>query len=648
CECNQLERSDPNTPSESHGMAFWALPRGSLLELEKNLEIIRKIRKELNIVDVAHRLLKEPKQIKPKKVKWNITYQSFYTENDTDPSLKISEKYQVFHCYSTSHHGDVFSLVKDYFKYKEGKEMSIEDVIDYILKEFSSEINLDDMNVTKKKVTSTVYSDSEREYIAVINEIVKYSSYILDYDVDGKSGQDFLNNRKISKETSMTFSLGFVSNSSKLLTYLKSKKLKNLDYVLEKHHIFFNDEFVLKNRLLIPIKDKYGENISLIGRKIDDIGEDVKYKFLMSSDSEGSLRPNDFLFNFDGAINDIKALDNVYIVEGSFDVFRLREIGVRNVVALLTNNITDKQIKALKELSVSNITFFLDGDEGGRNGYKNIFEKIAKMKDNNQYQKSFEYSFRRIYFFDDDDYYLKKKDPDSLFIDKDISSFEKYKEKFKDYRTDLIRQNLEEYEKNQISISNLFDSVGEFILYYSPNYIKEIEVLINNDAEQKSDDMRIFKAMFVEDEDVDSLYLMDKFSLEQFYAKEVIHELKGFRSNYLEYSVLMGEVYSIFNRNLSQEYDINNYQQLNGRRIYSKNILTVEAYEKETHNKMYSVELDYINGSMGVYQRMCSEKKGKALRDDNNFLEIKYFKDISKSNKKDEAISYIKEIVGEE
>ncbi|MDH6416405.1 hypothetical protein M2098_001071, partial [Breznakia sp. PFB1-19] len=32
CECNQLERSDPNTPSESHGMAFWALPRGSLLQ----------------------------------------------------------------------------------------------------------------------------------------------------------------------------------------------------------------------------------------------------------------------------------------------------------------------------------------------------------------------------------------------------------------------------------------------------------------------------------------------------------------------------------------------------------------------------------------------------------------------------------------
>ena len=81
-------------------------------KFEDIVTLEREICEKLKIQDIAEKLLGKPASKKSKNVKWNITYKTFYKLEKT-PSFKISERYQIFHCFSTGHTGNVVTLYKD-------------------------------------------------------------------------------------------------------------------------------------------------------------------------------------------------------------------------------------------------------------------------------------------------------------------------------------------------------------------------------------------------------------------------------------------------------------------------------------------------------------------------------------------------------
>ena len=72
----------------------------------------------------------------------------------------------------------------------------------------------------------------------------------------------------------------------------------------------------------------------------------------------------------------------VYIVEGYMDMLKLKQFGVKDVVAVLGWKISDMQIQKLKDAGITNVISALDNDECGKKGteYLKKFFNVTRFR----------------------------------------------------------------------------------------------------------------------------------------------------------------------------------------------------------------------------------------------------------------------------
>ena len=70
---------------------------------------------------------------------------------------------------------------------------------------------------------------------------------------------------------------------------------------------------------------------------------------------------------------------SIVIVEGPGDVWRLKEAGIDNAVALFGCSLSDQQQILLESSKVMNIYLLLDEDKAGKNGIQMIKESLDRM-----------------------------------------------------------------------------------------------------------------------------------------------------------------------------------------------------------------------------------------------------------------------------
>lgn len=113
------------------------------------------------------------------------------------------------------------------------------------------------------------------------------------------------------------------------------------------------------NRLLIPIHDLQGRVVGFGGRLLGD-GEP---KYLNSSDNK-VFHKGKLLYNLHHAKQSIRRKENAVVVEGYFDVLKLGQVGVENVVASLGTAFTRDQASLLKRYT-KEVTILYDSDRAG-------------------------------------------------------------------------------------------------------------------------------------------------------------------------------------------------------------------------------------------------------------------------------------------
>ena len=124
----------------------------------------------------------------------------------------------------------------------------------------------------------------------------------------------------------------------------------------------FSDDFKLKDRIIIPIKED-GKVVSYVARSWD--GTEPK-------EISGPNR-SQYLYGLD----DISPDQRVVLVEGIFDCEHLRKHGY-NAVAVMGSHLSDIQIGKLLAKKPSSIVIMFDGDEAGMNGTKIAYAKLIK------------------------------------------------------------------------------------------------------------------------------------------------------------------------------------------------------------------------------------------------------------------------------
>lgn len=113
-----------------------------------------------------------------------------------------------------------------------------------------------------------------------------------------------------------------------------------------------------RNRIVIPIRDRYRRTIGFTAR--DMSGEKQVAKYLNSTESD-IYHKSDSIFGIDTAIRQAAREDKFYLVEGAPDTMQLQRIRVNNAVAPLGGDWTPAQMDQLKKYATK-VCFLPDAD----------------------------------------------------------------------------------------------------------------------------------------------------------------------------------------------------------------------------------------------------------------------------------------------
>ena len=199
----------------------------------------------------------------------------------------------------------------------------------------------------------------------ILSMAVTFFQHQLRNTSSGKAALEYLHKRKLTDETIDAFALGYAPDSwDALMNYMFSRQfsqedLVNTGLVTEREDGGVYDRF--RHRLVIPIRDHQGRMAGFGGRVLrpDDV---PKY---LNSPKTAVFDKGRLLYGLDMARREIRAQDQVVIVEGYLDVIGPYQAGFKNCVSPMGTALTEDQFRLIKRYS-RKIILALDPDAAGQ------------------------------------------------------------------------------------------------------------------------------------------------------------------------------------------------------------------------------------------------------------------------------------------
>lgn len=603
--------------------------------------IIDQIDKKLSIEKVARNLLGDP-STENRNAKWNMTYKSIYKEENT-PSFKISTRLNVFYCFATKNTGNVVKLYHDYKTLKENP-ISYEETCKQLIEEYKLDIKVESL---PQKTRNKKFNDMEKNIIKFFQKIVELSHYNLKSHHYLKAEKYLENERKLLEDTVDLFNLGyFDTNHNKLLDNI-IKDIRGLNKTDLIRYGILNEagNFSLVNRIIIPKYDINGEVVSLCGRSLNQKGS-LKY-LRLENNSEyreecPELDSSKYLYNFERARKYILSQSEVIIVEGYFDAIRLWEKGIYNVVALETTSMTKNQEKQLESLGPIKITCFLDADDSGRDMQLKLLENLSNKKNKKQFY------YLKTFFVDDQNYNDFGKDPDEYLRDLSKDKVDELLLSKVNYRNYLIEIHINRFEiETSYTFKELYDDIGDLLNHYNSAYNEKIEQICRD---KKGEELSDFYELVKYTNNIEKLYLMRYLDAEDFYCEKLLKDMRIFTNNYKIYNDFMLEIYSkVQSHFLDNELlEVNMYVAAENKnlRTYGNKKSKIIVDVADVFNKYISIELDYYENYILILNRLNDDMDSKK-REENNFFDHRFFKDINDNDKRKEVTDYIEKMFEE-
>ncbi len=275
----------------------------------------------------------------------------FHTEKT--PSFMVSPSKQIFHCFGCGRGGNVFTFIMEYEK----------------LSFIEAVRRAADFAGIALPQSDFVQDEKEKTYFQKLYEINEVASAFFEaqlFDPAHKKQLEYFKSRGLSDFTIKKFRLGYAPDANnKLLDYLKSKQI-DLNEAQKLGLIApsqmgngFYDKF--RHRVIFPFQNLSGRIIGFGGRKLR---EQQQPKYLNSPESP-IYKKGSTLYGLHQAIQSIREKGFVIIVEGYFDLLRLVENGLHNVVASSGTALTSIQAKLLLRYTKRAVLLY-DGDSAGR------------------------------------------------------------------------------------------------------------------------------------------------------------------------------------------------------------------------------------------------------------------------------------------
>lgn len=306
-------------------------------------EVIEEVRSSNNIVDIIGGYVRLQK-------KGSSYFGLCPFHNEKSPSFSVSPNKQMYYCFGCGAGGNVFTFIMEY------ENQTFPEAV---------KILADRAGIALPEAELTEEQKRERNKRQLLLEINKTAANYFYYQLNGDQGQqarEYLENRRLSKETQVHFGLGYASKySNDLYLYLKKKGYQ--DQILKETGLLTYDEKrgahdKFWNRVMFPIMDVNNRVIGFGGRVMGD----GTPKYLNS--------PETMLFdksrNLYG-LNYARTSRKPYMIicEGYMDVIAMHQAGFTNAVASLGTAFTTQHSVLLKRYT-QEVRLAYDSDGAGQ------------------------------------------------------------------------------------------------------------------------------------------------------------------------------------------------------------------------------------------------------------------------------------------
>ena len=306
-------------------------------------EVIEEVRSSNNIVDIIGGYVRLQK-------KGSSYFGLCPFHNEKSPSFSVSPNKQMYYCFGCGAGGNVFTFIMEY------ENQTFPEAV---------KILADRAGIALPEAELTEEQKRERNKRQQLLEINKTAANYFYYQLNGDQGQqarEYLENRRLSKETQIHFGLGYASKySNDLYLYLKKKGYQ--DQILKETGLLTYDEKrgahdKFWNRVMFPIMDVNNRVIGFGGRVMGD----GTPKYLNS--------PETMLFdksrNLYG-LNYARTSRKPYMIicEGYMDVIAMHQAGFANAVASLGTAFTTQHSVLLKRYT-QEVRLAYDSDGAGQ------------------------------------------------------------------------------------------------------------------------------------------------------------------------------------------------------------------------------------------------------------------------------------------
>ena len=306
-------------------------------------EVIEEVRSSNNIVDVIGSYVRLQK-------KGSSYFGLCPFHNEKSPSFSVSPNKQMYYCFGCGAGGNVFTFIMEYENQTFPEAMKV---------------LADRAGIALPEAELTEEQKRERNKRQLLLEINKTAANYFYYQLNNEQGQqarEYLEKRKLSKETQIHFGLGYASKySNDLYLYLKKKGYS--DQILKETGLLTYDEKhgahdKFWNRVMFPIMDVNNKVIGFGGRVMGD----GTPKYLNSPETMLFDKSRN-LYGLNYARTSRKSY--MIICEGYMDVIAMHQAGFTNAVASLGTAFTMQHSVLLKRYT-QEVRLAYDSDGAGQ------------------------------------------------------------------------------------------------------------------------------------------------------------------------------------------------------------------------------------------------------------------------------------------
>ena len=333
--------------------------------------------------------------------------------SEKTPSFSITPGRNLWFCHSCHRGGDGIKF------YMERDGMDFLQAVEAIAKANNLHIEYTKEEQTDEQKEAAKLKESVLAAVATVHKFF-FDQLRVELSDEARAAREYAYSRW-PEDFCSTCGIGLAPKDSKpLIEYCKSKAITE-DLLLQSG-IYRKDEksgriyTLFRNRLVIPIRDRFGRVIAFTARYLGDDKADNVGKYVNSSNSSVFTK-GESVFGIDRAS---RCRDALYynIVEGAPDVLRLQSIGLENTVATLGTAWSGAQFDILKK-HIQSLCFIPDSDppkdESFGPGFKAVMTNGAEAV-----RRGFDVTVRELPFVEeqseDGETILHKNDADEYIL----------------------------------------------------------------------------------------------------------------------------------------------------------------------------------------------------------------------------------------